>query len=300
MLTSSEGLPDFWSRFGSYWENQVGAFSKGGETNQNFYKSYAAYIPYCSSDLFLGDCASSRNSGGDSSASPAFCGKSIATAAIRNLLPEMEKYGADRIFLVGGAGIMTYLEELRWLLPPSADARAVCDGCVLLESGMSGGCTGADAFSCAPRETLPQAVDLWKASLPQSCKGWKCLTSSATEGAIALAASWMPVLAQHPLYDRLMVAESSPSAVQDAVAAALSAATVSVGAACAAPQSSFTMPEFFSVRYGGGRPPLTYASALFALANDQPLQLVDACGGVNCNPSCNTTTLASAADVFFA
>lgn len=291
MLTSSEGLPEFWSRFGSYWEREVGAFSKGGETNQNFYKSYAAYIPHCSSDLFLGDCE------GDG-ASPAFCGKSIAKAAVRNLLPEMAKYGADRIFLVGGAGIMMYLEELRSLLPSSAEVKAVCDGCVLLDGGASGACSGADAFSCAPKETLPQAVELWRASLPQDCDGWRCLTSSATEGAIALAASQMPVLAQHPLYDRLIVAESSPSAVRDAVAAALSAATVSVGGGCSAPQSAFTRPEMFTVRYGGGFPPLTYASALLALADGQPLRLVDSCDGADCNPSCNTTLAAPAGTSF--
>lgn len=130
-LVSSAGLPNHFSRGGDGAESDVGAFDKGGEANPNFYGAYAAYIPYCSSDLFLGEC--SHDSQEPLDTAPSFCGKSIARAAVAALVQEMHKYGADNVVLVGGAGIMTFVDELKGMMPQGAKVTAVCDGCILFD-----------------------------------------------------------------------------------------------------------------------------------------------------------------------
>lgn len=280
-----------------------GAFSKGGEVNPNFYKSYAVYVPYCSSDLFLGECDSASGS----ELHP-FCGKSIAESVLRSLLPEMAAYGADSIVLVGGAGLMSYVDELVDILPSSAQVSAVCDGCILLDDALqaqdgqargSAACEVGDAFACTPDRTLPSAVELWGATLATSCGGWRCLLSTVTPGQpglVARTAGKIRLLAQHPLYDaRAYQARGvSPGddsvldeAVRTIILSILDSAQVAVGGACAGPSSAFTKAEFFSVIFGHTRPSLSYASGLYDLVHQLDRALVDTCDGLECNPTCS-------------
>ena len=126
-LTSSKGLPHFFTRDGEAHSDAVGAFDKSGESNPNFYPAHAAYVPHCSSDLFTGFSSPM--------ASPAFCGRAIALAALGAIRREMESLGGPwEVVLVGGAGILATLPELRAALPASADVSAVLsaarDGCM--------------------------------------------------------------------------------------------------------------------------------------------------------------------------
>ena len=117
-LTSSKGLPHFFMRDGEAHSDAVGAFDKSGESNPNFYPAHAAYVPHCSSDLFTGFSSPT--------ASPAFRGRAIALAALGAIRREMESLGGPwEVMLVGGAGILATLPELRAALPASADVSAV-------------------------------------------------------------------------------------------------------------------------------------------------------------------------------
>mmetsp|Transcript_18570 Transcript_18570/g.41169 ORF Transcript_18570/g.41169 Transcript_18570/m.41169 type:complete len:401 (+) Transcript_18570:142-1344(+) len=292
-LSSSSALSQTFNRSGFTWQSEVGAFSKGGEVNQNFYKSYAAYIPSCSSDLFLGKCEGSE---ADESG-PKFCGKTIAKAAIRNLLPEINHYGAAQIILVGGAGIMTYISELAAMLPTTAVVSAVCDGCAIQGLGKSEAADSdcSDSDSCAPDTTLSLGVPLWRSDLPASCGGWECLLSKPSDGLIQRAAGQVPLLVQQPLYDAKVFTRAKISLTNATFAAglrnrtleAVAGAKVVLGSACSGPESSFTHGEFFNVTFGGGIPPLSFASALYKLLHDQQdSAIVDSCQGVDCNPTC--------------
>ena len=53
-LMTSTGLPTIFSRGDDPFGSGIGAFSKSGEANSNFYKSFAAFVPSCSSDMFVG------------------------------------------------------------------------------------------------------------------------------------------------------------------------------------------------------------------------------------------------------
>lgn len=298
-LTGSAGLQEVLLKsLGS----DGGAFSKGGEVNSNFYKSYAVYVPHCSSDIFLGEC-----DGASDSELPSFCGKSIAKNALRSLLPELAAYGADNIVIVGGAGVMSYIDELVDILPSTAKVSAVCDGCVLFDdalpeaSGAPSSCEAGDAFSCTPDKTLPAAVELWGASLPQECGGWNCLLSTTAQGQnglVARTAAQLPLLAQMPLYDtRAYRARGAApgtddkldAAVRARVLAGLEGASLVVAGACAEPMSAFAKGEFFSVKFGIYLlPPPSFASGLYNILfrPDRLSNLQDSCVGVGCNPFC--------------
>lgn len=61
-----------------------------------------------------------------------------------------------------------------------------------------------------------------------------------------------------------------------------------MGGACGNTHSAqFTRREFSGISYGGGIPPLSYASALYdIILREYPLKLEDSCDGYNCNPTC--------------
>ena len=150
-LTSSKGLPHFFTRDGEAHSDAVGAFDKSGETNPNFYPAHAAYVPHCSSDLFTGFSSPM--------ASPAFCGRAIALAALGAIRREMESLGGPwEVVLVGGAGIFATLPELRAALPASADVSAVCDGCILLDDHDDDEEKDRDGNAAAVRATAPGAA----------------------------------------------------------------------------------------------------------------------------------------------
>ena len=101
-LTSSKILPEYFERDGTHrYDEKVGIFSKSGEGNPNFYASYTAYIPSCSSDLFLGDSKGSNP--------PYFRGAEIARNALLSLKDEMIASASAspnqemKVIIVGGA-----------------------------------------------------------------------------------------------------------------------------------------------------------------------------------------------------
>lgn len=308
-LTSSDGLPLIFDRSGDQVGTGIGAFSKFAEVNANFYKAYAVYVPYCSSDLFLGECADAQHDG----ESMVFCGRSIARAALRSLLPDMIRYGADEVVLSGGAGLMNLIPEMKETLAGVATkVVALCDGCVLLDDAPSIGnvvlatpaadpSTCSDAWACAPSMTLPAAIETWGARLDESCGSWRCLLAGPG-GALELAAAAMPLMARHPLYDVLALASrgdpnghnaSLAEEVRSQVVAALSPAHVQLAPACGQPQSAFTRSACFreghrSLGAGAGASGLLSKALYTMLRGSGEDSQIDGCQGQGCNPSCVT------------
>ena len=282
--TSSAAWPTTFTRDGDASFTDTGVFSKSGEGNPNFYNSHNALVPSCSSDLFVGRAHNFR-------------GRAIALGAIAALRPMMDAAGADSVVISGGAGVMSLLPDLRAALPPRAIVSAVCDGCVLFDDANeteAAGCSADDSYSCRPAATLPRATRLWgsDASLAASCGsgvGWRCLLDAPAHAVAKLGAP--RVLAQQPLYDarsRRAHASLSAEEVRSRLEAALAAADVAVGSACAAPAEALTRAAFTSVTFGRGLPPPSMAAGLLALvSNTTPATpLVDDCRGVGCNPTC--------------
>lgn len=302
-LTSSDSLPDYFGHFDPIANRTdmsgigIGAFAKSGEGNPNFYKAYAAYVPYCSSDLFLGECSDSDVPG----TNPVFCGKSIVKAAMTQLVMEMEKYVVDDVVLVGGAGIMSYIAELRDMLPSGARTTAICDGCVLFDDlpAHKEPALCLDAYSCTPDRTLPAGVALWGAELSSSCGGWRCLLSTRSQGnhtLVARAAVSLPLLAQQPLYASTAFSARGISPGVDRwfdvnvrlrIEGGLKAADIVVASACTTPVASFTRDAFFHRPAGDG----SYPRALYSLVRQKGKQLVyvDSCNKVDCNLSCTSS-----------
>ena len=315
-LTSSVGLAHYFKRAGEAHGSTVGAFDKSGEVNPNFYPAYAAYVPYCSSDLFTGSSAAS-----DSTSAPVFRGREIALAAISAVSKEMDALGGDyEVVIVGGAGIIATLPELRAALPATAAVSAVCDGCILLDDadgandiasdGESDGmrnssaarahaapCVLADAHSCPPSRTLPAAVRLWQPSLPETCGGWRCLLDVVNVAKVRRSHSEAPLrlLAQQPLYDK-QTASAHPAMGAESLRArlldALAPADIVVASACTRPPAALTRAAFFAVTFSGHTiPPPSFATALYGLVENVSSShpFVDTCTGANCNPSCDAT-----------
>ena len=201
-----------------------GIFSVSGEENPNFYGFRTVLVPYCSSDMWVGN---------GSAAGYQFRGLAIAKAVIEDLArgtfspsPVPTPFGpgpsgtrlaaADSITIIGGAGVMSQLTgstggALAALLPstPRRNLRLICDGCVLpdvapLVSVGSRPCT--TAADCPPRVVLRRGFALWggdggdAAASGAGLASWQALLASALLPALAL-----PTLVQQPLYGETLL-----------------------------------------------------------------------------------------------
>ena len=294
-LTSSKSLREYFERDGTHrYDEKVGIFSKSGEGNPNFYASYTAYVPSCSSDMFLGESTGSNP--------PFFRGAEIARNALLSLKDEMIASASAspnqemKVIIVGGAGILASISSLREYLPTNASVYVVCDGCMLLDSTSTATCDADEsALSCSPRSTLASATSLWNMIDLPWCKhedAWKCLLFENAQHS-----SEFPLLVQQPLYDASIVSQfdntESKEEIRNAINTALSSdrVNVRVGAACSSPSSIFTRDSIFSVRYGKGLPPPNAAAALYSLIDDDSggTSFVDTCDGEGCNTTCTSS-----------
>jgi hypothetical protein len=207
-----------------------GFLSPYAEVNPNFYKASSAVVPYCSSDLFLGN----STTGGVH-----FRGAAVLAAAVGALLalPGGASLAlADEVLVVGGAGVVAQLPRIRARLlaakraagaPPALALWGVCDGCALLPelappppppAGGAAACT-TDA-NCPPGEALPKGVALWGAA-PAAVPTWRALGARALLA--AAAREGVPLLATARALDA--VALRSFGAYNNASGAAWARAT---------------------------------------------------------------------------
>lgn len=189
------------------------------EVNPNLYKQHSVIVPYCTSDLWAGPLS----------------GGLIAVDVIRALgaAPLIGDTGlrdADRVVLIGPAGIMVRLDELAEALraakrAASGNASAtlevlgVCDGCLLpilpppaaspATASVAPGCT-TDA-DCPPARALPLLADYFNiSSAPSGCHisagrpVWECFTADALVESLGAARTPALLIAQQ--YDARVAA----------------------------------------------------------------------------------------------
>ena len=162
-LTSSNALPS--TLFPG------GALSVYPEENPNLYKASTAFVPSCSSDLWLGANTSDQG--------VLFRGRLILEAVLRALTSGAMQH-ADVIVVSGGAGVMQLFQtaRIRALLPPGAVLKVVCDDCLLL--GATPRVSVAEQpcsndLDCPAADALPIGIPRWNASMPEGCFQGACL-----------------------------------------------------------------------------------------------------------------------------
>ena len=212
-----------------------GIFSWSGEENPNFYQHRTVLVPYCSSDMWLGNSSatfSTAGGGGDGGGGGDvttqhfhFRGRAIlravaedlAAAQFNNRSIPAPGYGpgpnrtrldaADALAFVGGVGVSSQLAALAARVPPrpAKSLRAICDGCVLVDVpplvpvSAERPCTAA--ADCPPAEVLRRGLPLWDpAAAPDA---WRKLLGGPLLGGLAL-----PALVQQPQYDQAQLRQN--------------------------------------------------------------------------------------------
>ena len=196
----------------------AGIFSYSGEENPNFYGLRTVLVPYCSSDMWLGNTSTDELS---------FRGLAIATAVLQDLAsitfsptPVPTAFGpgpsntrldqADSITLVGGVGLVSALTgsdggHLATFVPtrPRQRLKVVCDGCALVpvapyRSVVAQPCTSA--ADCPPASVLQRGLAVWRSHAPTPTTmpsiDWRDLLADRLLPAVAL-----PMLTQQPQFD---------------------------------------------------------------------------------------------------
>lgn len=213
-----------------------GIFSSSGEGNPNFYMHRTVFVPYCSSDMWLG------NSTGKDSGSFAFRGRAIMAAVLEDLhshvfsvTPVPSQYGpgpnhtvladAVQVVISGGPGVVAWLDASKLLLPSAADMRGICDGCLLVDvppliSTTAQPCTD-EAATCPVLEVLERGFPFWGATLPPAAaaaarSSWSLVLSREDRGMRwrrllakqLLASVSAPLLVQFAQYDTAQLRQS--------------------------------------------------------------------------------------------
>ena len=212
-----------------------------------------------------------------------------ALGAIAALRPMMDAAGADSV-ISGGAGVMSLLPDLRAALPPRAIvsecATAACSSTTPTRPKRPAARRTTRTRAVPPRAAASHAAVgfgrvarrvVWNrrrmasSDAPASCREARRATRACTATAVRRT--------------RRAHASLSAEEVRSRLEAALAAADVAVGSACAAPAEALTRAAFTSVTFGRGLPPPSMAAGLLALvSNTTPATpLVDDCRGVGCN-----------------
>jgi hypothetical protein len=251
-----------------------GVLSPYAEENPNLYKQHSVVVPSCTSDLFAG-------------AGGSFAGRAVLEAALSQLFepappgegPAMAH--ADRVVLVGGAGVLAFVDELAERLlvlkqqfSRNATARldvfAVCDGCLLLGglAPFAGPPACASDADCPADVALPRLQALLTAAGGSLARPRWCAEADVSACFLApalgpaLARARTPVLVQQMQYDAAQLlslgvdvarAPAPARAYAESVfapaarAAARAVSNYSFSAACAAPRALSARPAFYSL-----------------------------------------------------
>jgi hypothetical protein len=301
-------------------ESPSGIFSFSGEENPNFYAERTVLVPYCSSDMWVGNSSAQA-------AGVYFRGAAIARAVLEDLasmtfsnVPIPSQYGpgpnhtrldeAASVALFGGAGIISQLRTLAALVPkkPRRKLRAVCDGCVIsaiepFVSTTTHPCTD-HAASCPPSTVLKQGMAVWDPSVGSTA--WRSLLAASLIDGIPLT---IPTMVQHPQYDEAQLKQNRAwpvpngtlaAAYANSFAASIRAALLrrphgglyTFAAACSPPTPSLfrSSDDFFCRPVAcNGSTSYKLSSLAHAFLKDptEPAACcVEDCGGFDCNAHC--------------
>lgn len=286
------------------------------EVNPNFYKSHAVFVPYCSSDLWLG------NGGNHSGGGFGFNGRNIIRAVLEDLQKVVpsghdddgEAEGALRydlgaaesLLLAGGPGLAAQASFVASLLPAnlSRAAAMLCDGCVVLDQPplvpVSAARPCSTALDCPPAVALQAGWGLWGAvAAPECVHGdHRCLLAPEL---LRYAPRSLPLLVQHPLYDSTQLAMNRAwpntsassayiAAFGESVRAVLRATPFAFGAGCEAPYAYAQSHEaYYYTKVNGMRMTGALSNAVSTFLRDRDTfvrdRYIDTCTGIGCNPS---------------
>ncbi|XP_054849645.1 palmitoleoyl-protein carboxylesterase notum2-like [Eublepharis macularius] len=174
-LTSSSEWPQ--TRKGT------GILSAHVEENPYWWSANAVFVPYCSSDIWIGTLPKSRQ------VPYAFMGSLIIQEVIKDLVPKGMKQA--KVLLLAGSsagatGVLLNIDRVAALLEALEAEALQVQG--LVDSGWflvdtkrprAPGCS--DAFACSPVEALKKGIRMWSGILPEKCKQqfkrgeeWQC------------------------------------------------------------------------------------------------------------------------------
>lgn len=147
-----------------------GVLSPFPEGNPNLYKSPAVLVPYCTSDLWLGNTTASTSA---SSSRWQFQGQNVLREVVRQLLTDQSPLAlryADTVVVFGDVGVM---QQLAWIqveirrhnsraasgvdLEGGAAVIGVCDGCLRVDPS-----TQASQTYTPISDTLRASASVWQ------------------------------------------------------------------------------------------------------------------------------------------
>jgi len=267
-LTTSNGLP-----FSAFID---GLLSPAPEVNPNLYKAISVFVPYCTSDLWLGT-------------SETFQGQAVLDAVFDRLLSPMAPFprliDADEVLIVGPVGVMLAVDDLAARMAAAArvaqpPGKAQISSWGVLDGGV---CPSLPPFNasrapctsdadCPPATALAMGVTMWGLTPTSPLLSW-CAAAAAgrpsecfLDGTLLahLAANLTtPILVQQQRGDELLLRalgawpeatiEGTPAAawatqeLAPALARALAAAPASFSAACGRPSQLAISPAAFNL-----------------------------------------------------
>lgn len=152
--------------------------SSDPQQNPNFHNANHVFVPYCTSDAWSGTRRASQRT-------VSFMGSYVLREVIRELADYEQLQMAEELFLTGSSagavGVLVNVDDIASLLAPSGvrTMGIIDSGWFLDNDPFSSHC--ADPMGqCSIIQNLKQAVHLWGANVPKSCRDeypdetWKC------------------------------------------------------------------------------------------------------------------------------
>ncbi|XP_076869773.1 carboxylesterase notum2 [Brachyhypopomus gauderio] len=163
-----------------------GILSSQAEENPHWHNANMVFVPYCSSDVWSGNKASTRAKQGKETEF-SFMGSVI----IREMLRALALKGLKQAKVVmlagtsaGGTGVLLNIEKVASQLQQlgaDAQVRGLVDSGWFLESKQQKSHDCLDSVSCSPVDAIKKGIRLWNGVIPEKCKQhykrgeeWQC------------------------------------------------------------------------------------------------------------------------------
>ncbi|XP_057306546.1 palmitoleoyl-protein carboxylesterase notum1a-like [Hydractinia symbiolongicarpus] len=139
--------------------------------NPQFHKANHVYVPYCSSDFWIGNTTQTTSKG----VKIGFQGAHIIMEVIKDLLKNGLK-DSSRLFFVGssagGIGVLQNIDRIANFLKRkklNIDVRGMIDSSWFVDNGISTNCASSNVYECHPQLMFKQAASYWNAVVDHSC-----------------------------------------------------------------------------------------------------------------------------------
>ncbi|XP_043946489.1 carboxylesterase notum2-like [Protopterus annectens] len=160
----------------------TGILSNQSDENPHWWNANAVVVPYCSSDVWSGTSAKSRQ------VEYSFMGSLIIREVIKDLIPRGIKQSKVVMLAgtsAGGMGVLLNIERVASLLEQSStdgiQVRGLVDSGWFLDSKQHRQTECSDDASCSPAEVIKKGIKFWNGNIPEKCKQhfkkgdeWQC------------------------------------------------------------------------------------------------------------------------------